>query len=187
MSDGHVFTFAPVNSSYRKMIKAIHYLTWPSDRRKPEGGGSDNNHPCVDSNQIFNNLITSVGLSALFSIRNSVAPRHGYVSNHFVANASTCGCSVGQSMNALTIFSLTSKSVVLHLSWYRSAGVNLPNGGFRRDWTTVHSGQLQSENVHSGKASLRISSTAVRGSATIVAQDLNALDLSREACAAIVL
>jgi hypothetical protein len=78
VSEGHVFTFAPANSSYRKMIKAIHYLTWPSDRRKPEGGGSDNNHPCVDSNQIFNNLVTSVGLSALFSIRNSVAPRHGF-------------------------------------------------------------------------------------------------------------
>jgi hypothetical protein len=52
----------------------------------------------------------------------------------------------------------------------------------QQGWATVHSGevpaQIQSENVHSGNASLRISSTAVPGSASIVAQDLNALDLA---------
>jgi hypothetical protein len=36
--NGHVFTFTPANSGYRKMLKAIHRLTWPSDKRKPGGG-----------------------------------------------------------------------------------------------------------------------------------------------------
>jgi len=52
----------------------------------------------------------------------------------------------------------------------------------QQGWTTVHLGELpvevQSENVHSGNAGLRISATEVRGSATIVAQDLNVLDLA---------